>query len=260
MVANRAGAGGNIAVETVARATADGHTLMMGANGTNAINPNLYKKLPVDPERDLAPISMVASSAMILVTHPSLQAGSVKDLIALARAKPGAITYASAGSGSTAHLASELFKSMAKIDMLHVPYKGAGPALVDVMAGQAQAMITAISTTLPHVKGGRLKALGVSSEKRQSLLPEVPAIAEQLPGYEVNTWYGVFAPAGTPKPVVDKLNQALVTIFSTPDAQAKLAAVGAGAQTSSPQQFARSISRERAKWAKIIQESGARAE
>jgi tripartite-type tricarboxylate transporter receptor subunit TctC len=260
VVDNRAGAGGNIALEVVARSTPDGYTLLVGANGTNAINPNLYRKMPVDPEKDLAPVSMVASSAMILVVHPSLPVTSVKGLIALARSKPGAITYASSGNGSTAHLSGELFKSMAKVDLLHVPYKGAGPALTDLAAGQVQTMITGVSSTLPYVKAGRLKALGVSSEKRQPLLPDVPSIAEQLPGYEVTTWYGVFAPAGAPRPVVDRLNQALVRIFSTPDAQARLAAVGADAHTNAPDQFAQAIARERAKWAKIVKESGARAE
>jgi tripartite-type tricarboxylate transporter receptor subunit TctC len=260
IVDNRAGAGGNIGVEVVSRSAPDGHVLLMGANGPISINPSLYKKLPVDPDKDLAPVSIVATSAMILVVHPSLPVGSVKQLVALARARPGAVTYASAGSGSTAHLSSELFKSMARIELLHVPYKGAGPALVDLVAGQVQTMITAVSTTLPYVKAGRLKPLGVSSEKRQPLLPDVPAIGEQLRGYEVNTWYGVFAPAGTPRPVVDKLNQTLARIFATPDARAKIAAVGAGAFTNSPEQFAQAISRERAKWAKIIVESDIRAE
>jgi tripartite-type tricarboxylate transporter receptor subunit TctC len=149
---------------------------------------------------------------------------------------------------------------MAKVDMLHVPYKGAGPALTDLVAGQVQTMITGVSSTLPYVKAGRLKALGVSSEKRQALLPDVPTIAETLPGYEVATWYGTFVPAGTPKPIVDKLNQSIVRIFSTPDAQSRLAAVGADAQTNTPEQFGRIISRERSKWAKIVQESGARAD
>ena len=260
VVDNRAGAGGNIALEVVARSTPDGYTLLVGANGTNAINPSLYKNMPVDPGRDLAPISMVASSAMILVVHPSLPASNVKELIALARAKPGAVTYASSGSGSTAHLSGELFKNMAKIDLLHVPYKGAAPALTDLVGGQVQSMITGVSSTLPYVKAGRLKALGVSSEKRQPLLPDVPSIAEQLPGYEVNTWYGVFAPAGAPRPLVDKLNRTLVQIFGTPDAQARLAAVGADAHTNTPDQFAQAIARERAKWAKIVKESGARAD
>jgi tripartite-type tricarboxylate transporter receptor subunit TctC len=260
VVENRAGAGGNIAVELVARSAPDGYTLLMGANGTNAINPSLYKKLPVDPAKDLAPISMVAASALVLVVHPSLPAGSVKQLIALARSRPGAVTYASSGSGSTAHLSSELFKRMARVNLLHVPYKGAGPALTDLVAGEVQTMITGISSTLPHLKSGRLKALGVTSEKRQPLLPDVPAIAEQLPGYEVITWYGVFAPAGTPRPVVDKLNATLTRMLATPDAQKRFAAVGADARGNSPEAFEQAIAGERAKWAKIIQESGARAE
>ena len=260
LVDNRGGAGGALGAELVARSPADGYTLLMGANGTNAINPSLYKKLPVDPEKDLAPVSMVASSALILVVHPSLPAASVKQLIALARSRPGAVTYASSGSGSTAHLSSELFKSMAKVNLLHVPYKGAGPALTDLVAGEVQTMITGISSTLPHLKSGRLKALGVTSEKRQSLLPDVPAIAEQLPGYEVITWYGVFTPAGTARAIVDKLNGTLVRALATPDAQKRFAAVGAEAHANSPEAFAQAIAGERAKWAKIIRDSGARAD
>jgi tripartite-type tricarboxylate transporter receptor subunit TctC len=260
LVDNRAGGGGNIAVEIVAKSPPDGYTLLMGANGTNAINPNLYPDLPVKPARDLAPISMVASSPMILVAHPSVQAASIKDLVALAKSKPGAINFASSGSGSTAHLSSELFRSMTGINIVHVPYKGAGPALTDLVGGQVQIMFTGVSSTLPYVKAGRLKALGVSSEKRLAILPEVPTVGEGIPGYEVMTWYGVFAPAKTPQPIIDKLNQTLARIFATPDARERLAALGAEPVTMSPDQFAAAVRKELAKWATVIKESGARPE
>ncbi|MDB5811423.1 MAG: tripartite tricarboxylate transporter receptor family protein [Betaproteobacteria bacterium] len=258
IVDNRAGGGGNIAVEIVARSLPDGYTLMMGANGTNAINPNLYPKLPVDPAKDLAPIGMVASSPMILVTHPSVPANSIRELVALAKARPGAINFASSGNGSTAHLSSELFKSMAGVNIVHVPYKGAGPALTDLVGGQVQIMFTGISSTLPYVKSSRLKALGVSSEKRVPILPDVPAVNEEIAGYEVTTWYGVFAPVQIPKPYITRLNQTLAAIFATPDARQRLSALGADPMTMSPEQFAAAIRRETAKWAKLIKESGVR--
>ncbi len=258
IVDNRAGGGGNIAVETVARSTADGYTLLFGSNGTNAINPGLYKNLAVDPVKDLVAIYMVAASPMILVTHPSLPANTVKELVALARTRPGTINYASAGSGSTAHLAGELFKSMAGINVVHIPYKGAGPAVTDLVGGQVQFMLTAISSTLPHVKSGRLKALAVSSDKRMSILPDLPALNEELPGYEVSTWYGVFAPVQLPKHHVDKLNQALLKIVSTTDMRQRLATLGAEPVMLSPEQFKLTVRKEIAKWARVIKDSGAR--
>jgi len=260
IVDNRAGGGGNIAVEIVAKSLPDGYTLLMGANGTNAINPNLYPKLTVKPARDLVPIGMVASSPMILVVHPSVPANSVRELVAMAKAKPGSINFASSGSGSTAHLSSELFKSMAGINIVHVPYKGAGPALTDLVGGQVQIMFTGISSTLPYVKSSRLKALGVSSEKRVPILPEVPAVNEEIAGYEVMTWYGVFAPVQLPKSYVAKLNQTLARIFATPDARQRLNALGAEPVTMSPEQFAAAISRETVKWAKVIKDSGTQPE
>ncbi len=260
IVDNRAGGGGNIAVEIVAKSAPDGYTLLMGANGTNAINPSLYPRLPVDAVKDLAPIGMVASSPLILVTHPSLAANSVKELVALAKAKPGAINFASSGSGSTAHLACELFKSMTAIHIVHVPYKGAGPALTDLVGGQVQMMFTGVSSTLPHVKSGRLRPLAVSSAKRVPILPDIPTVSEEIPGYEVLTWYGVFAPVQTAKPIVGKLNLTLAQIFSTADARQRLAALGAEPVTMSPEQFAVAVHREIAKWAKVIRDSGARPE
>jgi tripartite-type tricarboxylate transporter receptor subunit TctC len=260
IVDNRAGGGGNIAVEIVARSLPDGYTLLMGANGTNAINPNLYPKLAVNAARDLIPISMVASSPMILVVHPSVQANSTRELVALAKSRPGSINFASSGSGSTAHLSSELFKSMAAVNIVHVPYKGAGPALSDLVGGQIQIMFTGISSTLPYVKAGRLKALAVTSEKRVPILPEVPAVNEEIAGYEVSTWYGVFAPVQLPKPYVAKLNLTLASIFATADARQRLNALGAEPVTLSPEQFAVAIRRETAKWAKVIKDSGAHPE
>src|SRR5688572_8065705 len=254
IIDNRGGGGGNIGLEIVARAAPDGHTLLMGANGDMAINPSLYKVMPVDTEKDFAPVGMVASSAMILVVHPSVPAGSVKDLIALAKAKPGTINYASSGSGSTAHLTSELFKSMAKVNLTHIPYKGAGPALTDLVGGQVQTMFTGVSSTLPHIKSGKLKALAVSSEKRLPLLPDVATVAESLPGFEVVTWYGVFAPGATPRPIVDGLNASLAKIFSSADTRARLSALGADPQTNTPREFAQALTRERAKWARIVKE------
>jgi tripartite-type tricarboxylate transporter receptor subunit TctC len=260
VIDNRAGGGGNIAIEIVARSAPDGYTLLMGANGTNAINPGLYPKLAVNPVTELVPIGMVASSPMILVTHPSVHANSVRELIALAKAKPGAISFASSGNGSTAHLSSELFKSMTGINIVHIPYKGAGPALTDLVGGQVQIMFTGISSTLPYVKSGRLRALAVSSEKRVPILPEVPAVNEEVAGYEVNTWYGVFAPVQLPKPYIVKLNLTLAKIFTTPDARQRLASLGAEPVTMSPEQFALAVRKEVAKWAKVIKESGARPE
>lgn len=260
VVDNRAGGGGNIGVEIVVRATPDGYTLLMGSNGTNAINPSLYAGLPFDPAKYLVPVSLVATSALALVVPASLPAASVGALIALARAKPGAINYASSGNGSTSHLAGELFKSMAGINMVHVPYKGAAPAVIDVASGRIQVMFTGISTTLPHIKAGRLKALGVTGEKRLDILPGVPAVSEQLPGYDVTSWYGVFAPAGTPKKRVDILQRALATILTTQETQGRIAAIGAEAQASTPEQLGRMVHQERTKWAKVIQAIGARVE
>ena len=260
IVDNRAGANGNIGGEIVARAAPDGYTLFMGANGPIAVNPSLFRKMPFDPQRDFAPISMVTASPMILVVHPSLPAANMCELVSLARSKPGGLTYASSGNGSTSHLATELLKSMTTISMLHVPYKGAATALGDVVSGQVALITTAVSSTLPFVHAGKLKALGVSSEKRLSILPDVPAIAESVPGYEVVTWYGVFAPAGTPKPVLDRLHAALVKSVAEPDTRARLAALGADPRVTSPAEFADAIRRETAKWATVVKSAGMRVE
>jgi len=260
IVDNRAGGGGNIAVEIAAKSAPDGYTLLMGANGTNAINPSLYPKLAVDPAKALAPLGLVASSPMILVAHPSLPAANVKELVALAKAKPGTINFASSGSGSTAHLSSELLKLMSGVQIVHVPYKGASPALTDLVAGQTQFMFTGVSSTLPFVKSGKLKALGVSSDKRLAILPDVPTVAEAIPGYEVITWYGMFAPVATPKAITEKLTLALSKIVASADARERFAALGADANFLPPDKFAAMVRVETEKWAKVIKESGAKPE
>ena len=260
VVDNRAGANGNIAGDIVARATPDGYTLLMGANGVIAVNPGLYRKMPFDPQKDLAPVSLVGTGALLMVVHPSLPARSVADFIALAKAKPGSINFASSGSGSTAHLCSELLKSMAAIDIVHVPYKGAAPALNDVIGGQVQMLITGVSSAIPHVRSGKLRALGVSSPKRVSALPDVPAIGETVPGYEVLTWYGVFVPTGTPAAIIKRLHAAIVAGMASKDTQDRMTALGAEAVTNSPAAFATLVRDEIAKWSKVLRSAGTKPE
>jgi tripartite-type tricarboxylate transporter receptor subunit TctC len=260
VVDNRAGANGNIAGDIVARANADGHTLLMGANGVIAVNPALYRRMPFDPRKDLAPVSLIGTGALVIVVHPSLPARSVADFIALAKAKPGGINFASSGTGSTAHLCSELLRSMAAIDIVHVPYKGAAPALNDVIGGQVQMLITGVSSAIPHARSGKLRALGVSSAKRIAALPEVPAMAETVPGYEVLTWYGVFVPAGTPAAIVERLHAAIVTGMAAKDTRERMTALGAEAATSSPAAFAALVRDEIAKWGKVVRSAGIKPE
>ena len=204
VVENRAGAGGNIAAEYVAKSPPDGYTLVVGSIGTHAVNVSLFKKIPFDPVRDFAPISMMLEAEGLLVLHPSLPAKNIKELIALAKARPGQIVYASAGNGTAGHLSGELLKSMAKIDLVHVPYKGNVPAITDLIGGQTSLLFATMPTVLPHVKSGRLNAIAVTGAKRSPAAPELPAIAETLPGYDVTNWVGAFAPAGTPRDVVTK--------------------------------------------------------
>lgn len=255
VVDNRPGAGGSVGADMVARATPDGYTLLMAANGTLAVSPNLMK-LSFSVERDLAPITLIGTSPQVLVVHPSLPAKSVSELVALARSRPGTINFASSGQGSTAHLAAELFKATAKVDIVHIPYKGAGPALTDLAGGQTQMMITGISTTLPYIRADRLRPLGVTSTQRVAVLPQVPPIAEAVPGYEVTTWYGLMAPAGTPPAVIARLNRETAAALENPTVKSKMAGAGVDAQTNTPEQFRAMIREETAKWGKVIRMVG----
>ncbi|TMG75618.1 MAG: tripartite tricarboxylate transporter substrate binding protein, partial [Betaproteobacteria bacterium] len=226
-----------------------------------AINASLFAKMPFDPIKDLAPVTLAASTPNVLVVHPSLSARTVKELIALARARPGEINFASSGHGTPAHLAGELFNSMAGVKLVHVPYKGAAPALADLLGGQVQIMFSTMPPALPHVKDGKLRALAVTSRKRSPATPELPTIDEAaLPGFEAITWHGVVAPAGTPAAIIAWLNREIVAILHLPEVVERLSGQGAEALGSTPEEFAAYIKSESAKWAKVVRESGAKAE
>ncbi len=261
VVDNRPGAGGNIGTDIVAKAAPDGYTMLMGSAGPLAINASLFAKMPFDPVRDLAPVTLAASTPNVLVLHPSLKAATVKELIALARARPGEINFASSGHGTPAHLAGELFNSMAGVKMVHVPYKGAAPALADLLGGQVQLMFSTMPPALPHVKDGKLRALAVTSAKRSPAAPELPTVDEiALPGFEANTWHGVVVPAGTPETIVARLNREIVAILHLPEVVERLSGQGAEPVGSTPQEFAAYIKSEALKWAKVVRDSGAKAE
>ncbi len=252
IIDNRGGAGGTLAVTLLTQSTPDGYTLLMSAGGEIVIAPNLRLKLPYDPTKDIIPISRVGSSQLVLVVHPSVAAKSVKELIALAKARPGSINFASAGSGSTAHLAGEQFKYLAGIDIVHVPYKGAGPALSDLIGGQVQMLISAYSSAFAHIKAGKLRALGVTGAKRIVSAPDLPTIAETVPGYEVLSWYGLHAPRGTPPAVISRLHRELATIIRKPEIAGRLAGLGIEPEGNSPQEFLAQIKTEIAAWGKVI--------
>jgi len=262
VVENRPGAGGGIGADAVAKSAGDGYTLLMGAVSTHAINPWLYAKIPYDPVKDFIPVTLVAQVPNILVVNPSLPVKSVKELIAYAKAKPGTLSFASGSTGSTGHLAGELFKTMAGVDMVHVPYKGAAPAMFDLLAGQTQLMFDNIANALPQVKGGKLRALAVTTLKRSPAVPDLPTIDEAgLKGFDLTTWFGVLVPAKTPAPLVDKLNAEIVKALSSKELHERLTAMGTEPPSiTSPAEFAAFIQRESAKYKQVVKSSGARVE
>jgi tripartite-type tricarboxylate transporter receptor subunit TctC len=258
---NRAGAAGSIGAEVVAKSPPDGYTLLLGSAGPLTINPSLYAKLPYDPARDFAPVAIATIMPFVMVVHPSLPARTVKDLIALAKAKPNELNFASPGTGSTTHLATELLKSATGIKITHVPYKGVAPAATDLISGQVQIMSGDLSTMLPHVKSGRMRAIAVTGAKRSPLLPQIPTIAESgVPGYEASGWFGVLAPAATPRPIVDRLNAVIVKATSSGDARERLGALGGESPAFTPEQFGAHIRNEAAKWGKLIRSLGLKSD
>lgn len=256
VIDNRSGAGGTIGTTVAAKAPSDGYTLLFGAQTTLAINPALYKNLPFDPIRDFAPVTLVAYSPQLLAVHPSVQAKGLQEFVALAKAAPRQLSYASNGVGTSAHLSFEMFSREAGIQLIHVPYKGTGPALTDLIGGQVQTIIGSTSAILPHMKSGRARAIAVMTANRSVAMPQVPTMAESgLPGFEVKPWFGLLYPAGTPKTVVDKLYSDLRKLLATPDLRQKIAEQGAEvAFSESPRQFAAYIAAEKTLWAKVVAE------
>lgn len=260
VVDNRGGATGNIGTELASRALPDGYTLLMGNVAPNAVNVSLFKKLPFDPVKDFSPVSLVAITPNILVAHPSIPVKTIKELIAYAKAKPGTLNFPSAGVGSSSHLAGELLKSLAGISMVHVPFKGGGPALVAVIAGEVQIMFATMPAAMSHVKSGKVKPVAVTTAKRSKAMPELPTIAESgVKGYDASTWYGLLAPAGTPQAIITRLHGDTVKILAGPTRQ-RLETQGFEPDGGSPAEFANYIKSEIIKWAKVIKDAGIPAE
>jgi len=261
IIENRTGAGGNIGADLAARSKPDGYTLLMGTVSTHPINPNLYPNMPYDPVKDFAPVTMVARMPNLLVVHPSVPANNVAELIALAKARPGALAFASAGNGTTQHLAGELFKKMTGVDMIHVPYKGNAPAVTDLVGGQVQVMFDNIPVSLQQVRAGKLRALAVTGPARSPVLPELPSLAEAgLPGYSITSWFGLYAPSGTSPQIIERLNREANKALATAQIRRRLTDQGIEPAGGTPGQFADFMRAELVKWGKIVRESGARVD
>ena len=258
LVDNRTGAAGIIGADAAAKAPNDGYTIMMGFAGVIAVNPSLYKTLPYDSVKDYAPVTLVAYSPLMLVVHPAVPANSVNELIALAKAKPGQLNFASTGSGSTQHLSAELFKSMAGISMTHIPYKGSSLAYPDLLAGNVSLMFENMLSMLPNAKSGKVRALAVTGAKRSAAMPELPTVGESVPGYSAVGWYGVLAPAGTDAAIVNKLSAEINRILKLPEVSERLSSLGAEPAGTTPEEFAAHIRTEIAKWGAVVRDSGAR--
>ena len=259
VIDNRPGANGNIGTEMAAKAPADGYTLVMSFDGTMAINPLVYRNLGFDPQKDLAPVVTVAQVPLLIVVHPSLGVSSIKELVALAKAQPARINYSSAGHGSTGHLTGELLKTRANIEMVHVSYKGGGQALTDLLGGQIHMLVTALPTVEPFLRQGKLKALAFSSAKRVPGLPEVPTIAESgLAGFDVSSWYGILAPAATPKDIIRRLNSEIVKILAQKDVRDRFTVLGTALVGDTPEQFASVIKADTVRWANVVKDANIR--
>jgi tripartite-type tricarboxylate transporter receptor subunit TctC len=261
IIDNRAGAGGMIGTELGARAAPDGYTLLFGTSAGMTINPALQSKLPYDPVKDFAPVSLLVINPQLLVLNPTVPANSVKELVALAKAKPGQLNYASVGQGSPNHLGMELLKALTGTNIVHVPYKGTGPAITDLLGGQVQLMFNSMPTVLPLVRSGKLRALAVGSTQRISAIADIPTVAESgVPGFENVTWYGMFAPAKTPREIVNKLNAQVVRILAEPDMAQRLSSQGAEPRSSTPDELAKFMRVEFERWAKVIKSAGVKVE